>query len=251
MIERIKGAILLLPLLIAFFCGEIVFSLIAIILGLIAFTELANAFKLKNIQMLPASAAILIIFLLFKIFGIINCLDFEIIVGILFFFFAGALVLQKQNIKEISINALSLFYSFIPFWIIAELYSKDIKWSIVVFVISFSTDVFAYFAGRLFGKHKLIPKISPKKTIEGSIGGIICTILVCALFAYVMNISIINIIPIALLGSIVAQLGDLFASAIKRYCGIKDFGKLIPGHGGILDRFDSVIFVALLINMFI
>ena len=98
---------------------------------------------------------------------------------------------------------------------------------------------------------KLIPKISPKKTIEGSIGGIICTILVCALFAYVMNISIINIIPIALLGSIVAQLGDLFASAIKRYCGIKDFGKLIPGHGGILDRFDSVIFVALLINMFI
>ena len=106
------------------------------------------------------------------------------------------------------------------------------------------TDTFAYFSGYLFGKHKLIPKISPKKTIEGSIGGVIGSIVCCIIFGYIFKLDIIQMIIIGGLGSVIAQIGDLFASAIKRYVGIKDYGKLIPGHGGILDRFDSVILVA-------
>ena len=114
----------------------------------------------------------------------------------------------------------------------------------LIFIISFATDTFAYFSGYLLGKHKLIPSISPKKTIEGSIGGILGSIICCMVFGYIFKFDMMHMIVIGGLGSVVAQLGDLFASSIKRYVGIKDYGKLIPGHGGILDRFDSVILVA-------
>lgn len=125
----------------------------------------------------------------------------------------------------------------------------------LIFIIAFATDTCAYFAGYAFGKHKLIPKVSPKKTIEGSIGGILGSTLICLAFGYYFNIDLKVIVILGFLGSIVAQVGDLFASSIKRYVGIKDYGKLIPGHGGILDRFDSVILVApfvySIINLFI
>ena len=125
----------------------------------------------------------------------------------------------------------------------------------LVFIIAFMTDIFAYFSGYLFGKHKLIPKVSPKKTIEGSIGGIMGSTIACIVFGYLFNINLAVVVFLGFFGSIVAQIGDLFASSIKRYVGIKDYGKLIPGHGGILDRFDSVIlvspFVYTIINLFI
>ena len=125
----------------------------------------------------------------------------------------------------------------------------------LIFIIAFATDTCAYFVGYAFGKHKLIPKVSPKKTIEGSIGGILGSTLICLAFGYYFNIDLKVIVILGFLGSIVAQVGDLFASSIKRYVGIKDYGKLIPGHGGILDRFDSVILVApfvySIINLFI
>ena len=125
----------------------------------------------------------------------------------------------------------------------------------LIFIIAFATDTCAYFTGYAFGKHKLIPKVSPKKTIEGSIGGILGSTLICLAFGYYFNIDLKVIVILGFLGSIVAQVGDLFASSIKRYVGIKDYGKLIPGHGGILDRFDSVILVApfvySIINLFI
>ena len=90
-----------------------------------------------------------------------------------------------------------------------------------IFVISFSTDVFAYLTGEFFGKKKLAPKISPNKTIEGSLGGLICCTIISALFAFLTGLDVIYVTWIGALGSIVAQCGDLFASSIKRYCGIK------------------------------
>jgi phosphatidate cytidylyltransferase len=106
------------------------------------------------------------------------------------------------------------------------------------------TDTFAYFSGYLFGKHKLIPNVSPKKTIEGSIGGILGSTICCLIFGYIFKLDMALMIVMGIIGSIIAQIGDLFASSIKRYVGIKDYGNLIPGHGGVLDRFDSVILVA-------
>ncbi|MDR1778477.1 MAG: phosphatidate cytidylyltransferase [Clostridiales Family XIII bacterium] len=115
----------------------------------------------------------------------------------------------------------------------------------LVLLTAFGTDIFAYFAGVTLGRHKLCPKISPKKTVEGSIGGILGSTLLCGLFGHFFLPELfVQCILIGIFGSVFAQLGDLTASVIKRHLGMKDYGKLIPGHGGILDRFDSVLFTA-------
>ena len=118
----------------------------------------------------------------------------------------------------------------------------------LIFIIAFVTDIFAYFAGYLFGKHKLIPKVSPKKTIEGSVSGILGSVVFCMLFGYLFpvgdGLQLWEYAVIGVAGGIVSQFGDLTASIFKRKIGIKDYGTLIPGHGGIMDRFDSVLFTA-------
>ena len=117
-------------------------------------------------------------------------------------------------------------------------------------IFSFASDTGAFFAGLTFGKHKLAPKVSPKKTVEGAVGGLVGNALGGLVFAFVMNSYLgqsMDYLMIAIVGvlcSIVAQLGDLSFSLIKREFGIKDYGKLFLAHGGVLDRFDSVIFVA-------
>ena len=118
------------------------------------------------------------------------------------------------------------------------------------FVGAWVSDIFAYICGRLFGRHKLIPEVSPKKTVEGMIGGIVFTMLGFALYGFVVfkmyNIEP-NYVVMTVVGgivSLVSQLGDLIASIIKRQYGIKDYGKLLPGHGGIMDRFDSMLAVS-------
>lgn len=125
---------------------------------------------------------------------------------------------------------------------------------LLVFIAPWVTDTFAYFCGRLFGRHKLIPSVSPKKTIEGSIGGIVFCILGCMLYRVILDLLSYENLPslwiFAVLGlviSIVSQIGDLIFSLIKRRYGIKDYGVIFPGHGGVLDRFDSVIATAPLI----
>ena len=117
-------------------------------------------------------------------------------------------------------------------------------------IFSFASDTGAFFAGLTLGKHKLAPKVSPKKTVEGSIGGLLGNVVGGVVFALVMNtwfgqaISLVGIAALGLGCSVVAQLGDLSFSLIKREYGIKDYGKLFLAHGGVLDRFDSVLFVA-------
>ena len=122
---------------------------------------------------------------------------------------------------------------------------------LLVFVAAWITDTFAYFTGFFFGKHKLCPKISPKKTIEGSIGGTLFCVI--AFLVYGIIISKVhpdfqpNFIGLAVVGlcmSVLSQIGDLLASVIKRTYGMKDYGNLFPGHGGVLDRFDSVLILA-------
>lgn len=122
---------------------------------------------------------------------------------------------------------------------------------IMIFVVAFATDIFAYFSGMLFGKHKLIPAVSPKKTVEGALGGTLISAAAfvgCAvLYANLYEAGRPHILSLFLCGaalSVVSQIGDLIASFIKRERDVKDYGHLFPGHGGVLDRFDSVIAVA-------
>ncbi len=122
----------------------------------------------------------------------------------------------------------------------------------LVILGAFGTEIFAYFAVVFLGKHRLCPTISPKKTIEGSLGGILGSVVLCTLFGRFFAPDYwVHCLIIGLLCGMISQLGDLTASIFKRHMGIKDYGNLIPGHGGILDRFDSVLFTAPLVYYYI
>ena len=128
------------------------------------------------------------------------------------------------------------------------------KW--LIFLIAFSADIFAYFTGYFFGKHKLAPVLSPKKTIEGAVGGLlgtaVLTVVVSAIFGFMSSPMVLGkILILGIVGAILSMLGDLTASAFKRKMDIKDYGNLIPGHGGIMDRFDSVLFTAPAVYYFV
>lgn len=122
---------------------------------------------------------------------------------------------------------------------------------LIIFLSAWICDTFAYFTGRFLGKHKLIPAISPKKTIEGAIGGVVFTFIAMigygCLLKFAFRYDGISFVHLAILGiilPIVSQIGDLIASCIKRQYDIKDFGNVFPGHGGVIDRFDSAMLVA-------
>lgn len=115
----------------------------------------------------------------------------------------------------------------------------------IVVIAAFGSDIFAYFTGYFLGKHKMAPNLSPKKTIEGAVGGLVGSSVLAWLFGFIfMREMALVCLVLGLVGGAAGMAGDLTASAFKRKMGIKDYGNLIPGHGGIMDRFDSVIFVA-------
>ena len=183
---------------------------------------------------------------------------FAAIVCLLFYFFAILLFSHgKYKPADLSVCFMTVLYILIGFN--AILYVHDHVYGgeyvyLIAFIGAWITDIFAYFCGMLFGrggKHKLIPDVSPKKTVEGSIGGIVFCILSMMLYGWIVsriepsldaNVAVFAVA--GLLISIVSQIGDLCMSLIKRTYGIKDYGKLFPGHGGMLDRFDSVIAVS-------
>ena len=122
---------------------------------------------------------------------------------------------------------------------------------LVAFIISMVADSGAYFAGRAFGKHKLAPVVSPKKTVEGAIGGVIANMAGMALYTFLLSrffgftqVNYLYAVIYGFVGAFGSMLGDLTLSVVKRQVGIKDYGNLIPGHGGILDRFDSTMICA-------
>ena len=174
-----------------------------------------------------------------------------IIAMILLVFIHGKTKYTEMFSMQFMAIYITLFMSYIP-RMFAEM---GLAVMALVFIIAWGSDTSAYFCGTFFGKHKLIPKVSPKKTIEGSVGAVICTALLCVLYLYILEncgvsfakVSASNYIGIAVVGfvaSLLSQLGDLAASAIKRDADIKDYGKIFPGHGGFMDRFDSVVFIA-------
>lgn len=139
------------------------------------------------------------------------------------------------------------------FWSMAAVFnSKDghgLFYLLLVFVAAWTCDTGAYFSGYFFGKHKMAPEISPKKTVEGAVGGVIfaavCMWVSCIIFKAVtgQTANALLLVAVSPLLSVAGMIGDLIASYIKRDCGIKDYGNIMPGHGGILDRFDSVMTV--------
>ena len=166
--------------------------------------------------------------------------------------FVYVFTFPKYHANQVMSTYFSLIYApvMLSFVFLTRQLENGIYLVWMIFINSWISDTCAYLVGVMIGKHKLAPVLSPKKSIEGSVGGIVGSALVGALFGYFMDVTLetqqlVLILPIVGgVGSVISQVGDLAASAVKRNFEIKDYGKLIPGHGGIMDRFDSVIFTA-------
>lgn len=246
-----------------------VFGAAVFILSIIAVSEFNKAMINKGhrpYKAIPYTASLLIPFIVIK-----YELELDTILSIKYILIACAAILitsmvwfvMKYNSYSIIDISLSIFAGifFIPLFsslIVLRYLDHGIYHLLIAFAGAWLTDTFAYFVGRAFGKKKLIPLVSPKKTWAGAIGGLIGTTSSIVLAGILLNKNIyadnVNIIAFIILGvllSIFSQFGDLAASAIKRYSGIKDFGNLMPGHGGVIDRFDSVLFTSAITLAFV
>ncbi len=173
---------------------------------------------------------------------------FYSIISMIFVYLIVYLIDHRMNREELGVSFLAIFYSSLGFIALAYLRMISLNMILYLLIITILTDTFAYFIGIKFGKHKLIPKVSPKKSVEGAIGGLVFGGVLGSVFALVFDlfeIHFILVIVLSLLLSVVSQSGDLIASKFKREAQIKDYSNLFPGHGGVLDRFDSTMFAAL------
>jgi len=255
-LKRILSGIIGLPIvaLILIYGNIYVIDTVFAIVAVIAMHEYLNAFKNDNkpVKWIGYLSCLLIAFLHIipkEYLGYTLGISISVII---FSLFAKVIFSNmKTTVKDIMITFfgicyITLFLSFIPLLHGIE-NGKYLIWFILI--AAWGTDTCAYFVGCKFGKHKF-SEISPKKSIEGCIGGTVGSVIIALIYAvcinkYVgLNISYLYISIIAAVLSICSQLGDLSASSIKRTVGIKDFGNLIPGHGGMLDRIDSIIFIA-------
>ncbi|QFT88898.1 Phosphatidate cytidylyltransferase [Bacillus sp. THAF10] len=157
---------------------------------------------------------------------------------------------NKFNFDDVGFTLLSTIYVGLGFYYFIEIRELALAYVFFALFVIWTTDSGAYFIGKSMGKTKLWPHISPNKTVEGSIGGVVCAIIVAIIFQIVVGFdySIFTTIIVAALLSVFGQIGDLVESALKRHYQIKDSGSILPGHGGILDRFDSLLFVLPLLH---
>ena len=257
-LKRVISAVVLFPLVVVLlvFGNTYIVDLAFCLVALMSMYEYFNAFKnkahpIKWIGYLSCFV-IALIHIIPKEFGTIT-IGISMPVVVLILFLQVIITNMKTNVGDVAITFFGICYIvgfilFIPLLINAT-NGKFLVWYILF--AGWGTDLFAFIVGKCIGKHKF-SKVSPNKSIEGCVGGTIGAVIAVLIYTYVLNIyanlginiSYVYIAIVAVILSIIGQIGDFAASSIKRYVEIKDFSDLIPGHGGMLDRFDSVIFIA-------
>lgn len=248
--ERVISAVIALlitvPLILL---GGVYFKVLVILLGIYALYELLRLKKNIPSVMKYISYVLYVVLLLYGyIFTngvfVLNASLLIIVFMVLFLSLIYYHNNKKYNIEDVFYLLSSIVFLSSAFNLFVVVREMSLMLVIYLFLVTTLTDTFAYIIGSKYGKKKLIPSISPNKTIEGSIGGVIAGVSVGSIFYMTMiGGNIFVVILMTLLLSILGQCGDLVFSQIKRYFGIKDFSKLMPGHGGVLDRLDSMIFV--------
>jgi len=267
----IAGAILLFLVV---WSGKFVLGLFVFLLSILGLNEFYSAVSNAGYKPVRFVGHIASLYM-FLICSRDTLKSFGIEVGFLFSYrsgflavFAVMLVLfcytifynNKYNIFDISITVFGILYIvfLFSFIILSRNMNNGFYYVWLIFIGAFATDTFAYFTGYLLGRHKHLPEISPKKTVEGSIGGVIgCAFTMACYALYLKHINLDSIMSmhhfifLGLMCGIISQIGDWAASAIKRHVKIKDYGNIMPGHGGVLDRFDSILFTAPVVYFYI
>ena len=273
---RFRSSVILMAVAIAAMVfGEYVLFGVIVLISLIGLMELYRVVGVNRSKAGAVGYGIAVLYFIYQAFTFfimpeINLGDFMkhkvlfniwnnadlIIIALLIIILLAVYVLTfpKYNSEQITMVFFGFFYVVMALMYIFK--TRQISggeyavW--LIFIGSWGSDTMAYVVGRKLGKTKIAPKLSPKKSLEGLIGGIVGAALIGIIFAVIFRTQLLESFsnPILIfgltgaIGSVVSQIGDMAASAIKRNKGIKDYGTLIPGHGGILDRFDSVIFIA-------
>ena len=261
MLTRILTAGVLIPLLllILFFSGTVVFPIAWALLGVMAILEMLRALGVRSDLVLTWPAYPIALGMPFAAYFIgdtktVWLVLFGSLTFLLLWIYTVA-IFRRGALLFASVASLftAVLYITVGFLSISLLryHTEAGKYLyLLVFIAPWVTDTFAYFTGRFFGRHKLIPEISPKKTVEGAIGGTVFGILSFIVFGLIMQLSLGHDPSYLVLGisgalcAFISQIGDLIASLIKRERGVKDYGSIFPGHGGVMDRFDSVLVTA-------
>ena len=250
----LSGIVLVILALFFIISGGNILWCSTLVISLIGLYEFYRVFKIQTSSIGYEGYIVTILYYLSLSF-IPNEFMFLVLVGG-FIALLACFVLQypKYQAGEIMAAAFGVFYVSIMLSYIYQTRMLEDRGAYLVWLIflcSWGSDTCAYCLGVLFGKHKMAPILSPKKSIEGAVGGVVGAALLTALYCYIfrtqMDVTNTEILILSLgacVGALISMIGDLAASAIKRNYDIKDYGKLIPGHGGILDRFDSVIITA-------
>lgn len=249
---RLFSGIVLLAIIIAagILGGDVLFAL-TFAISVIGYLEFLKVFQLERRAPGVWGYVFLVLYYLgLRLWKVEDFALFMLIAYLLVLLAVYVFTFPKYKTEEIAEAFLGLVYvpvllSFI--WQTRMLPIEGEETSLIyflIFICSWGCDTCAYAVGMLLGRHKLAPVLSPKKSIEGAVGGVAGAALIGCIYAAVFSLDKADCALLCAVGAIVSQVGDLAASAIKRNHNIKDYGKLIPGHGGILDRFDSVIVTA-------
>lgn len=253
--NRYIGALILAPLIIFLFLGGDYLKYLVMVLSLLGMYEFYKVSRKKHYKPIGLIGYILcIVYYLNMGNDLLTSFNIYILIGTIFLLLCVPVLNSNYNFVDVGLTIfgflyVAVFFSFIVF-INSKPYGSYLVW--IIFICSWVCDTCAYYSGRFLGKggkHKLAPKISPNKTMEGSIGGLIGSTIGCTIYGYAISkygvpIPIYHYAIIGVLCGVFGQFGDLIASSIKRFVGAKDYSSLIPGHGGILDRFDSILFVS-------